>query len=86
MLAVGVVAVVFGHRAAGDALGQYGELVKSAFDLYRGDLADRLGLALPRAPEQERVMWTEVSRVMIYRSAAASLRLTRFRKPGGTDL
>lgn len=84
--AIAAAAVVFGYRAAGDALGQYGELVKSAFDLYRGDLAGRLGLELPRAAEQERAMWTEVSRVMIYRSAPAWSRLTRFRKRGGTEL
>jgi hypothetical protein len=79
-------AIIFGYRVAGDALHQYGEYVKSAFDLHRGDLADRLGLALPRSPELERAMWTEVSRMMIYRSPAAWDRLTRFRKRGGTEL
>jgi hypothetical protein len=82
----GLVAVVLGYRIAADALHQYGEYVKSAFDLHRGDLADRLGLALPRSPELERAMWTEVSRMMIYRSPAAWDRLTRFRKRGGTEL
>lgn len=83
---VGLVAVVLGYRIAADALHQYGEYVKSAFDLHRGDLADRLGLVLPRSPELERAMWTEVSRMMIYRSPAAWDRLTRFRKRGGTEL
>lgn len=83
---LGAVTAFLGYRTAGDALQQYGEHVKSAFDLHRADLAERLGLALPRAAEMEREMWTEVSRMMVYRSPAAWARLVRFRKRGGTEL
>ena len=75
-----VVIVGFGgYRLSGSALRNYGEYVKSAFDLYRGDLAKQLGLELPRASEAECEMWRAVSRMMIYRSHARATELTRFR-------
>jgi hypothetical protein len=44
---VAIAAVVLGHRMSADALHQYAEQVRSAFDLHVGDLAERSGLALP---------------------------------------
>jgi hypothetical protein len=71
----------------------YGNHVKSAFDLYRDDLARALGLQLPRCIDDERTMWRTASRMMIYRSAARAAALARFRRPveeqpaasGGSD-
>jgi hypothetical protein len=53
--------------------------VKSEFDLYRRELANQLGLDLPRSAEAEREMWRTASRMMIYRSAARANDLTHFR-------
>jgi hypothetical protein len=86
LLVVTVAILVFGFVSALTALNQFGVYVKSAFDLYRKDLADQLGLELPRSPGAEREMWTEVTRVIGYRSAAAWDRLTKYRKPGGREI
>lgn len=58
----------------------WGALVMSVFDLYRKDLADKMGLKLPRSVEKEREMWDLVGKMMIYRSADSAQKLTQFRK------
>jgi hypothetical protein len=50
-----------------DAARQRGEEVKSAFDLYRAELADALGFELPATEAEERRMWRLVSRRMLLR-------------------
>jgi hypothetical protein len=62
-----------------NAAEHWGEYVKSAFDLYRGELARQLGLELPRSIQAERVMWQTLSRMMIYRSSARCDELMRFK-------
>jgi hypothetical protein len=79
--AVGVV----GYMLALSAVGQLGHYMKSAFDLYRGELAKQLGLDLPRSLEHERAMWETASRMMIYRSRQRAEQLVRFRQRSGTD-
>ncbi len=45
----------------------WGALVKSAFDLYRWDLLKQLGYTQPPAtPQEERKLWQNISRQMIY--------------------
>ncbi len=45
----------------------WGAMVKSAFDLYRGDLLSRLGYQQkPRTNEEERSIWDSISRRVIY--------------------
>jgi hypothetical protein len=75
----------FGYTVGIAALGQFGSYVKSAFDLYRGDLAKLLGLDLPRSMEQERLMWETLSRMMIYRSAFRASQLTTFKPHTNAD-
>lgn len=70
---------LMGYRMASDAVVGLGELVKSAFDLYRRDLSRALGLEHPKNAEDEVAMWQSVSRMMIYRSAAQYRQLDRFR-------
>lgn len=70
-----------GYRMASDAVLGLGELVKSAFDLYRPNLSRALGLKHPKKAEDEWAMWEAVSRMMIYRSAAQYRRLNEFRRP-----
>ena len=57
-----------------------GEQVKSVFDLYRGSLAESLGLQLPRTEAAEREMWELVSRRMTFRISEDVQSLDRFRK------
>ena len=70
---------VGGYFLACNAAKQYGFHYKSAFDLYRSDLATKLGLELPRSAQHERQMWTTISRMMIYRSAARAEEATKYR-------
>jgi len=46
---------------------EWGDLVKSVFDLYRFDLLEAMGIELPKTRDEERVLWTKVSQAMIYR-------------------
>jgi hypothetical protein len=75
-----VLIVVFGYSTALSSLTIYGNYVKSAFDLFRSELADHLGLVLPSNASEERDMWRDASRMMIYRSAPAWDRLEKFRR------
>ena len=68
-----------GYWLALSAAAGFGTYVKSAFDLYRSELAKQLNLDLPRSAEAERELWQNVSRMMIYRSASRAGNLTRFR-------
>jgi hypothetical protein len=72
--------LIFGYSAALSSLTIYGNRVKSAFDLFRSELADDLGLALPRSTSEEREMWRDASRMMTYRSSDAWDRLEKYRK------
>ena len=83
LLAGSAVLAVFGYFAANAALETYGQYVKSAFDLFRPQLAEQLGLDLPRSPDAERDMWTQVGRMIIYRSPQAYEQLTKYRTRGG---
>ncbi len=47
----------------------YAELVKSAFDLYRGDLIEQMGYAVPESLEAEREFWRNLGQ-QLYRRAA----------------
>lgn len=58
----------------------WGELVKSAFDLYRNDLAAKLGLDLSRSIEHERAMWGYFSQMTVFRSKDAADRTAPYRK------
>lgn len=71
--------VLLGYALAVQSVKQYGLHVRSAFDLYRGALAEQLGLAMPRRPDKEREMWLNVSRMFIYRSVPRFLNLAEFR-------
>ncbi|WP_027135341.1 hypothetical protein [Geminicoccus roseus] len=79
LILAGPAGAAAGYLLALGAAIPFGNYIKTSFDLHRGDLARALGLEMPRANDQERVMWVIVSRMMIYRSAARASELTRFR-------
>jgi hypothetical protein len=72
-------------RGALVATGQWGMLVMSSFDLFRGDLCKKLGLKMPQTLQEEREMWTLMSQTMVYRHKQAAERLSRFRDRGGGE-
>ena len=49
----------------------WGELVKSAFDLYLPNLAHQLGYQLPFTSVERREFWGDVSKMFVYRRAMA---------------
>lgn len=69
-----IAAVGAANLARGSAR-QWGEYVKSGFDLYRGELAKQLGLKLPTTIEAERQMWTLFSQTTIYRTPDTATKL-----------
>jgi hypothetical protein len=58
------------YRSALGPAQAYGELVRSAFDLYRGDLLAQLKLSEPASFEQERTLWDNLGQMM-YRGDAS---------------
>ncbi len=46
---------------------EWGDFVKSAFDVYRFNLLKSLGIELPKSREEERALWTKYSQAIIYR-------------------
>ena len=79
-LPIAVTAItVIAYFTALSSLTLYGTYVKSAFDLFRADLAKHMGLRMPSSSSDEREMWIEVSRMMTYRSAPAWERLEKYR-------
>jgi hypothetical protein len=79
-LSVSFTVVAIGYLLAVQSAKPYGLYVRAAFDLYRGSLAEQLGLSIPPSATDEREMWKLVSRMIIYRSAARFDDLARYRK------
>jgi len=46
---------------------EWGDFVKSAFDVYRFDLLDTLGFDTPKNREEEKTLWKKYSQAIIYR-------------------
>jgi hypothetical protein len=79
MLAIPLITVIYSWMALPQSAQQWGEVIKSNFDLHRVQLAKALGLTVPDTLEGERTMWGEVSRTMLFRSYAAATRLDPYR-------
>ena len=61
-----VVAIWLSYEFAIRGAVGWGETVKAAFDLYRGDLLKKLGIQAPETREQEKEYWTSISRTFLY--------------------
>jgi len=46
---------------------EWGDFVKSAFDVYRFKLLESLGIDLPKDKEEEKLVWQKYSQAIIYR-------------------
>lgn len=56
----GWVVAYFAYRSALEAAVTYGQLIKSAFDLYKDALRQQLGYERPKSLEEERAFWIAV--------------------------
>jgi hypothetical protein len=77
--AVALTAMPLGYALCMQASITHGRYLRAAFDLHREALARQLGLAVPATPEEERKMWTLVSKMLIYRSTPRFDELAPFR-------
>lgn len=60
------IASLFMLRAQ-SAAQEWGEYVGSAFDVYKNELREKLGLPLPRNRSEEKAMWAKFSQAVLYR-------------------
>lgn len=60
----GVVLAYLMYRSALGPAQAYGELVRSTFDLYRGDLLNQLKLSEPASFAHERTLWSNLGQMM----------------------
>jgi hypothetical protein len=60
---------VFSYQAACRLAGQYGALIKSAFDLYRNLLLKQMRIVEPHDTDEERILWDRIGQ-RLYRGAA----------------
>jgi hypothetical protein len=67
--ASGLAASLAAYRLAVRAAMDYGELVRSSFDVYRRDLLKAMGFPLPETLEEEREVWEAIGQ-QLYRRAA----------------
>jgi len=67
----GAVVAWLAYRSALSSATVYGDLVRSMYDLYRGDLLAKLGFALPDTMAGERELWKNLGKQM-YRRAPDS--------------
>ncbi|MPZ82154.1 MAG: hypothetical protein GEV28_17855 [Actinophytocola sp.] len=68
---------VIAYRGGVRAAIEYGDLVRTAFDVHRRDLLAKMGLELPRTLEEERNLWTTLGR-QLYRGQNDHPELLRF--------
>ena len=61
---------VLAYRSALSAAQVYAELVRSVFDVYRGDLLDRLGYVMPSSLAGERELWCNLGQQLYRRDAS----------------
>ena len=52
---------------ATSAASEWGDFVKSAFDVYRFKLLESLGMNIPKSRKEEKILWTKYSQAIIYR-------------------
>ena len=73
----GTLVALGAYRGAVGAAVIYGELVRTAFDLYRGTLLAQLGYAAPGSLADERALWENLGKQM-YRRAADDPSVLRY--------
>lgn len=67
----GFLVAYLAYLSALEAALSYGALLKSAFDLYKGDLLQKMGYQSPNSLQEERTLWTKLHE-LVYRGEAGS--------------
>jgi hypothetical protein len=75
LAAVGFTASIFFYRLSVSVADQFGDLVRSSFDLFRLDLMRALGRERPPSLLVERAQWDELSRLVDYADVQSDFRL-----------
>ena len=57
---------IFFYGLSVSAAAQYGDMIRSCFDLYRLDLMQQLQLVRPKKLDAERAQWEKVSQLIVY--------------------
>jgi hypothetical protein len=78
----GLVLGGFAYQSGVQAAIPYAQLIKSAFDLYRGDLLDKLGYERPKSLDDEIRFWDNLCK-LVYRNIPEDASLLRYK--GATD-
>lgn len=78
----GILVAHLAYLAALEAAMTYGQLLKSAFDLYKDKLIENMGYEQPKSLEKEREFWKNICQ-LIYRSEAQDHKVLRYK--GATD-
>jgi hypothetical protein len=81
---VSVLSAVFFYRVGIRAAEQFGELVRSSFDLFRLDLLKAMGRPSPATYFDEREDWEDLSRVAVYGNSL-DFKLNAPAKPAAAD-
>lgn len=79
----GLVVARLAYRSALEAAITYGQLIKSAFDLYKGELRKQLGYEQPESLDEERAFWRSFYE-LIFKGEAGdpeALRYSGVKKP-----
>lgn len=66
ILSLLLIAIFASYRASREAV-EWGDMVKSAIDIYRFDLLEKLGFSIPKTRKKEREIWSKFSQSIIYR-------------------
>lgn len=70
ILFLALVGIITQVRAVSSAR-EWGDFVKSAFDVYRFKLLESLGVALPNDRDEEKALWSQYSQAILYRKPEA---------------
>ena len=62
-----ILTIWFAKRSSENAALEWGELVKSVFDVFLGDLQDKLELPIIESESEQRELWKRFSQAVIYR-------------------
>jgi len=65
VFASSIIAIIAYSRAKSSAI-EWGDLVKSSFDLFLSDLCKKLGFSIPVTGEEQQILWEKFSQAIIY--------------------
>lgn len=80
----GLVVAWLAYKSSLEAAITYGQLIKSAFDLYKGELCKQLGYKQPNSLEGERALWASIYQ-LIYKGEVGNPELLRYSGDEGPE-